>query len=150
MASQVNYYSNIVPQVDDLNRGPWQRLEQAERDIVCTGTVLWVMTGPLYDGTPANALLNADDTHTVPTGFWKILATDDLGLLAAFIFEQDTPRNDDVADHLVSVNDIEQRSGLDFFREVGDPEEDGLEGAVLTATQWNGFLPAQRCTLIRP
>ena len=151
MASQVNYYSNIAPQVDDLNQGPWQRLEQAARDIVCAGTVLWVMTGPLYDGTPAAAALpNADEAHTVPTGFWKILATDGLASLAAFIFEQDTPRNDDVADHLVRVNDIEQRSGLDFFRKIGDPQEDALEDAVLTAADWNGFVPVQGCTLIRP
>ena len=151
MASQVNYYSNIVPQVDDLNRGRWQRLEQAARDIVCAGNVLWVMTGPLYDGTPAApVLLNADETHTVPTGFWKILATDDADFLAAFIFEQGTPRSGDVADHLVSVNDIEQRSGLDFFREIGDPQEDALEAAVLTAVDWNGFVPTEGCTLIRP
>jgi endonuclease G len=142
---------NIAPQINALNQGPWPRLEQAARDIVCTGTVLWVMTGPLHDGTPAAAPLpNADEPHTVPTGFWKILATNELDFLAAFIFEQDTPRNADVADHLVSVNEVEQRSGLDFFREVDDPQEDVLEGVVLTAAEWNGFVPVQGCILIRP
>ena len=95
-ASQVNYYSNIVPQIDDLNRGPWQRLEQIERDFACSGEILWVMTGPLYDGTtPAAQLPSANEAHTVPTGFWKILATvEPPGVwVAAFIFEQTTPRN---------------------------------------------------------
>lgn len=149
-ASQVNYYSNIVPQTASLNRGPWSHLEEAVRDIVCSGTVLWVMTGPLYGGTAAPGLPNADEPHEVPTAFWKVVGNADLSILAAFIFEQDTPRGDPVTDHLASVDEIEDRSGLDLFRKVGDPTEDSLEAEVLSAAGWNSLVPSEGCKLPTP
>jgi endonuclease G len=150
-ASQVNYYSNILPQKGDLNQGPWQALEQAERDIVCAGNVLWVMTGPLFDGAPSDLLPNADEQHQVPTGFWKILATRSETPLwtAAFVFEQGTPRDDPVEDHLTSIDNLEQRSGLDFFRLLDGAEEDALEGSTLPATEWVNAVPSGSCNSAR-
>ncbi len=145
-ASQVDYYSNIVPQKVDLNEGPWQRLEQAERDIVCAGNVLWVMTGPLYDGPAAAPLPDADEPHVVPTGFWKILAKADGGLsVAAFVFEQSTPRNDPVVNHLTTVATIESRTGLDFFRLLPDTTETKIQARLLTPQEWSAFAPASTC-----
>lgn len=137
-ASQVNYYSNIVPQKGDMNQGPWQRLEQAERDLVCAGSVLWVMTGTLHEGPVPPSLPNADEPHEVPSGFWKVLARDESNgiWVAALIFQQDTERNAEVVDHLVSVDEVESRSGLDLFRELEDAEEAAIEEQVMTASDW--------------
>lgn len=146
-ASQVNYYSNIVPQKGPFNQGPWQRIEQAERDLVCGGQVLWVMTGTLYDGAAQPDLPNAGEKHTVPTGFWKIIARMDGGdpWAAAFIFEQSTPRDAEVTDHLVSINEVESRSGLDFFGRLSNSTENALEVGALTAAEWNGATDGPGC-----
>lgn len=128
--SQVNFYSNIVPQKSALNQGPWMRLEASERDLVRTYGAAWVMTGPLYEWAMP-PLPNCDEFHSVPSGFWKIVAVDDLGTLriAAFIMEQDTARNSRVIDHLESVDTVQRRSGLDFFWQLPDAEEAVLEAA---------------------
>jgi len=129
-ASQVNYYSNIVPQRADLNRGPWEALESKTRDLVHKYGSAWVMCGPLYEA-PMPSLPNCDEPHRVPSGFWKIVAVPDGGVLrvAAFIMEQNTPRTAPVIDHLTTVDEVEQRSGLDFFRQLPDAEENAMEAA---------------------
>jgi len=130
-ASQVNYYSNIVPQKSDLNRGAWMQLEARERDLVRTYGAAWVMTGPIYE-VPMPPLPCCDEMHQVPSGFWKIVAADDLGTLhiAAFIMEQHAVRTSGAIEHLVTVDTVEQRTGLDFFWELPDAEEDALEAAA--------------------
>jgi endonuclease G len=104
------------------------------------------MTGPIYED-PTNPLPNADDTHTVPSHFWKILAGYDAhGLwVASFIFAQTTPRNADIEDHLVSVDEVETRSGLDFFRELDDADEGVLEATAPTVAEWTAILPTRGC-----
>jgi endonuclease G, mitochondrial len=129
-ASQVNFYSNIVPQKTDMNQGPWQRLEDKERDLVRKYGAAWVMTGPLYE-SPMPPLPNCDEPHQVPSGFWRIVAVNDLGTLrvAAFIFEQGTARKAPVMDHLVTVDAVEQRSGLNFFWQIPGADENAMEAA---------------------
>jgi endonuclease G len=127
---ETNYYSNITPQKSDLNQGPWKDLEESVRDLARAGSVVYVMTGPLYEG-PTAPLPNADEPHTVPSGYWKIVAVQptagyDSIRVAGFIFDQDTPRDADVLDYLVTVDEVEQRSGLDFMWEL----EDGVESEI--------------------
>ena len=138
-ASQVNFYSNIVPQKDDLNQGPWSQLEDKERQLVRKYGAAWVMIGPLYESAMP-PLPNCDEPHTVPSGFWRIVAVNDLGTLrvAAFIFPQDTARRSPIMDHLTTVDTVEQRSGLDFFWQLPDADENAMEAANNTtwASSW--------------
>ncbi|MEQ9190540.1 MAG: DNA/RNA non-specific endonuclease [Alphaproteobacteria bacterium] len=119
-----NYLSNITPQRSDLNQGPWSQLEQAVRDMVtATGNSAYVLTGPLYE-RPMTPLPGADEPHLVPSGYWKIIAVKDGDqvAVAAFIFEQETPRSAGYCDGLTTVSDIEARSRLMMFSDIGsDP-----------------------------
>lgn len=119
-ASQVNYYSNITPQRPNLNQGPWRELEDKVRDLVEKYQQVWVMTDPLYE-RPMPPLPHSDEAHTVPSGYWKIIAIEDSGTLrvAGFIMDQQTDRDSPVIDHLVIIDEIESRSNLDFFWKVG-------------------------------
>ena len=135
---ETNYYSNITPQDSDLNQGPWRVLEDKVRDLARTGNVVYVMTGPLYEyeeGDEIPELPEADETHTVPSGYWKIVAVQDGDgydtiRTASFIFDQETHGDADVLDHLVTVDDVEERSGLDVMWELRDDIETEIEGAV--------------------
>ncbi|UCE26769.1 MAG: DNA/RNA non-specific endonuclease [Candidatus Coatesbacteria bacterium] len=138
------YYSNVTPRKSDLNQGPWKRLEERVRDLAANSVIyisgrdilygcVYVMTGPLYEN-PMPQLPGADEPHTVPSGFWKIVAIQpEFGYaaisVAGFIFDQDAPADADVLDHLVTVDEIEERSGLDFMRELPDDVEDEIERA---------------------
>jgi endonuclease G len=146
-AAQVNYYSNIVPQRPGLNRGPWQELEAGTRELVRRYGRAWMMCGPLYEALMP-PLPNCDEPHRVPSGFWKIVAVPDGRILrvAAFTMEQTTPRTSKVVDHLTTVDEVERRSGLDFFRQLPDAQENTLESArdVVWVQTWAGPTPGER------
>jgi endonuclease G len=127
-ASQSNFYSNITPQKKNLNRGPWMRLEGRVRKLVRKYGDVWVMTGPLYESN-MDPLPNSDETHTVPSSYWKIIVVKDADVLraAAFIMNQNVPQSGNELQFLVKIDDVEQRSGLDFFRELPDVQETTLQ-----------------------
>ncbi|MDA5193032.1 DNA/RNA non-specific endonuclease [Govanella unica] len=115
--ASLNYLSNIAPQRSTLNAGAWARLENAERQLATSGEAaeVYVLTGPLYEHEMP-PLPGADEPHLVPSGFWKIVAiqTSEGVERAAFIFDQDSPRNLPYCKGLVTVGDIERRAGLAF------------------------------------
>lgn len=129
---QTNYLSNITPQCSDLNQGPWKLLEDAVRELA-RKQVVYVITGPLFEREMPN-MPEADENNRVPSGYWKIIAvekTENASIqLAAFIFDQGTTRMAKVIDHLVSVDEVERRSGLDFFWQLPDGLESELEASV--------------------
>jgi endonuclease G len=126
---ETNYLSNITPQKSDLNEGPWGQLEAKVRKLVNRFGEIHVMTGPLYERTMPR-LPNADEEHSVPSGYWKIIIFEDGSHAihaAAFIFNQETQKNAKVIDHLVTIDEIESRSHLDFLWELSDAQEDMIE-----------------------
>lgn len=90
------------------------------------------MTGPLYEADRP-PLPHCDESHRVPSGFWQIVAVDDLGTLrvAAFVMEQGTARTAPVIDHLTTVDTVEQRTGLEFFWMMPDADEAAMEGTTM-------------------
>ncbi|MCB0375294.1 MAG: DNA/RNA non-specific endonuclease [Sinomicrobium sp.] len=130
-ASHTNYLSNITPQKTNLNQGAWYKLENNVRALVENCNTVYVMTGTLYE-RPMPKLPKCDEPHEVPSGYWKIVCMEKSGVIsvAAFIFDQDTPRTDTVIDHLVTVDEVERRSGLDFLWTLEDRQEDLIEGSL--------------------
>lgn len=123
-----NYLSNITPQKSALNRGPWARLEAAERRLVERHgfTAVHVLTGPLFE-EDMPALPRARKSHRVPSGFWKMIVglKEDSVFVAAFAMAQDTDRSASFCDGRSSIRVLEERSGLDLPDEglVAEPLE---------------------------
>ncbi len=69
---ELNYLSNITPQHKDLNRGAWKKLEMVVRSAVEFRRNLFVIIGPIFETTMAT-LPGADETHSVPSGYFKIV-----------------------------------------------------------------------------
>jgi endonuclease G, mitochondrial len=130
-ASQTNYLSNITPQKSALNQGPWVALENDVRNLVRTGKTVYVMTGPVFE-RKMPSLPEADESHKIPSGYWKIICVEENKELkvAAFFFDQETPRKDKAIDHLTTVDIIEAKTGLDFFWMLEDSEEIKLEKTI--------------------
>ncbi len=112
--SDTNFLSNIVPQSRDLNNGVWKILESRERTLVLFHQEVWVITGPLYEAF-VDELPEADEDHSIPSAFWKIIYIEDGNSVraAAFIMEQQP--TGDLSDQVTDIDEIEQRSGLTFF-----------------------------------
>lgn len=110
---ETNIYSNITPQLGDLNQGAWMHLEGAVRDLAYARREVWVVTGPVYE-REMPLLEHAGEAHFVPSGYWKVIVSRS-GDASAFFFDQATPRDADFCDHRTSLDDVEQRSGLSLF-----------------------------------
>lgn len=112
-----NYLSNIAPQKSALNRGPWARLEAAERRLVERKgfDAVHVLTGPLFE-SEMPALPRARKSHRVPSGFWKMIVglKGDEVFAAAFVMAQDLERSASFCAERSSVLSLEERSGLDL------------------------------------
>ena len=127
-----NYLSNITPQKSALNQGPWKKLEDAVRELAKkpANNAVYVMTGPLYE-REMPALPNADEDHRVPSGYWKIIATEKNSIIkiAAFLFDQETKRNANYCDSKFSttVDTVESKTGLDFFFALTPEKQSELE-----------------------
>ncbi|WKE67274.1 DNA/RNA non-specific endonuclease [Gallaecimonas kandeliae] len=125
-----NYLSNITPQNADLNEGAWEKLENAVRSLVRAQGDTYVLTGPLYErywGT----LPGADESHVIPSGYWKIVVrSTSQGLKAsAFIMDQDTPRSDSHCGYQTTIDEVEYRTGLNVLPQLPAATQDALEAS---------------------
>jgi len=129
--AMLNYLSNITPQSSELNQGPWVDLETAVRTIVSGGQDVYVVSGPLYEYT-FGTLPGADETHTIPSGYFKVVITDVDGWVNAsgFIMEQSAERSDDFCTSEVTIDEIEERSGLDIMPSLASYKESSVEGEL--------------------
>jgi DNA/RNA endonuclease G (NUC1) len=138
---------NASPQASDLNQGPWMHLENYSAAASNKYRSIWVITGPIFD--PATPHLTIGDPGElpveIPDAFFKVLVHESPSGIdtLAFIFEQPNALDDQgkavptsswvacsravslghVYDHrpqLVSIAQIEQRTGLRFFPDRTD------------------------------
>lgn len=126
--------SNIVPQRHALNAGPWKELEQR----IATSYPgrfgeIWVLAGPVF-GASRTRLPNGT---LVPEAFFMILLDESDGRLRAMgvILPQDAGAGTELGRHLVSIDEVERRTGFDFLPELVDATEAVLE-AKIPARVW--------------
>ncbi|MDQ8195686.1 DNA/RNA non-specific endonuclease [Coraliomargarita sp. SDUM461004] len=135
-AAQIETFlmSNIVPQTPDLNRGPWKEVEQLiANDYLREGQELWVITGPI-DEEPVAEL---ESGVTVPTAFFKVVIDEMDGAtrLLARVMPQTAGSAARLNSYLVSVDEIEAATGLDFFTLLNEASEGHME-AVRAVRMW--------------
>ena len=135
--SESFYMSNMAPQVGNgFNRHIWKSLEQRMRRWACERGVLYVVTGPLYEERPIEQLVydkngdGVDDNGVlvdVPTHFFK-LAYDPARVEAiAFLLPNEKLKTADLPKFLRSIDEIEDRAGLDVLPMIWDGAEDAIE-----------------------
>ncbi len=123
--------SNIAPQTRRLNQLLWQRIEEAEADLVAPRIgELWVITGPVYgDGKRLASGVE------VPVAFFRIWLDASTKTALAFVVPQTVCGDEPLTEFLTRVDEIEQKTGLDFFVDMEDAEEDSMESS-LAAEHW--------------
>ena len=131
------FMSNMAPQVGTgFNRHIWKSLERRMRQWACERGVLYVVTGPLYEGQPIKQLVydkdgdGIDDNGVlvdVPSHFFK-LAFDPARIEAiAFVLPNQKLETKDLPKFLQSIDDIEDRAKLDFLPMIWDGAEQAIE-----------------------
>ncbi|HQV74944.1 MAG: DNA/RNA non-specific endonuclease [Flavobacteriales bacterium] len=131
-------YSNISPQVADLNRGRWAELEDwGRRYVYHTKRRVFVATGPvLRDGLPTMQKADRKNEVSIPEYFWKIYADLDGDAPKAIAFVMSNAKQEyPVISYAVPVDSVEKLTGIDFFPDLDDALEDRIE-ALATTSNW--------------
>lgn len=127
------FMSNMLPQTPALNRQLWQRLEEAVMDHFAPRFErLQVISGPVYPERFMDNVFNRVGLVEVPRAFYKIIVAPDANPVKAlaFIMPQDVEGDEPLDDYLVSINEVEDKTGLDFFPDLHDKRAQQLEGQV--------------------
>lgn len=124
--------TNISPQKAHLNQKWWQRLESVEIDHFARqfGQV-WVVTGPVFDDQIER--LKTTISVEIPDAFYKIYMTEPspgIFYTLAFLVPQNVQGKEPLDQFLTSIDNIESKTGLDFFYKLDDDIENRLESAV--------------------
>lgn len=137
MMAQTYYSTNMTPQIQNgFNGAIWAKLEEAVRSAVPSNDTLYVVTGATFSrlgyDDEVKTMTNKNDAKVlpVPNFYWKALLK--VRRHAGSVVEAQTvgfwlPHDDlkghSYADYAVSVDQIEQWTGLDLFPNLPDVVE---------------------------
>ncbi len=119
------YTSNISPQKKDFNSGVWNRLEQKVRYWSGKYDGIYVVTG----GVLSDELKTiGKEEIAVPNYFYKVLldVENDQYRMIAFLVPHENSKLP-LYEFVVSVDEIEEMTGIDFFPVLPDGIENKLE-----------------------
>ncbi len=122
------YTSNISPQDRAFNAGVWNRLEQQIRQWAKKYNSVFVVTGGVLENRLEEIGQEGVD---VPQFYYKIVAKGEGSniKIAAFLMEGKESTKP-LKDFMVSVDEIEKRTGIDFFEKLPKDSQRKLESKV--------------------
>ena len=128
------YLSNVCPQNRNLNSGIWNDLEIQVRELAKQKGNIYVVCGPIVSKQPQTIGANQ---VAIPDAFFKALLQNNHGEWSAiaFLFANDSGRKP-LSTYAMSVEDVQNLSGIDFFPALPDSIEGKVESRV-DFTKWN-------------
>ena len=125
--SESYYYSNMSPQLPDFNRKKWAKLEGLLRAYIYNHpkTQLYVVTGPiLTDSLPV--IERGINKVSIPNYYYKVVLDLENQKAIAFIMPNKDIKNS-IISFAVTINELEERTGINFFYQLPDSLEEVLE-----------------------
>ena len=120
--------SNVCPQRHRLNAGLWKDMETRIVDNY-TGRYgqVWVIDGPVFG--PEDRLRRLRNKVPVPEAFYMIVIQSHEGGVRAegMVIDQEAPSSGSLDNYVVSIGDIEHRTGLNFFPKLEPQAQTQLE-----------------------
>ena len=128
-------YANIAPQTANLNRGIWARLENLIRSKILSDTCeAIIITGNLLSESETIGVNHVG----VPDYYYKIIYLPTQELMYAFLFfNQFANYDNNLRYYQVTVNNIENISGNNFFEKIDDKVEEKLESTLFNLSSLN-------------
>ncbi len=120
--SETFYMSNMSPQVPGFNRGIWKSLEEQVRKWGKEEQI-HVVTGPVFENEKGKI---GESRVTIPGYYYKVIYSPVRKQMIAFVLPNEKS-NKKFTDHIVSVDSVENFTGIDFFVHLPDTLENRLE-----------------------
>jgi len=126
------YLSNMSPQAPDFNRGIWADLEATVRNFAQNDGLIYVVTGPILSEGPYKTIGNSK--VSVPDYYYKaILDYSEPETKAIGFILPNKGSDEDLQSFAVSIDTVEERTGIDFFPLLDDKDENALEASYSTS-----------------
>ena len=132
--SDTFYLSNMSPQVPAFNRGIWGDLEAVVRQFAVDNEKIYVCTGPVLTDGPYKTI--GKNNVAVPNRYYKvILDYTDPDIKAIGFVLPNSDETEKLETYIMSIDEVEEITGLDFFYQLPDEEEAVIESSV-DASKW--------------
>lgn len=121
------YMTNMCPQNHNNNAGDWKDLEELVRDIARKYGNTYICVGPIV--SDASVTIGKTRKIVVPQAFYKVLLrqkSDGTWTSIGFVMPNEAG-NRPMMSYMVSVNDVESMTGIDFFPNLPDTVEETVE-----------------------
>lgn len=131
--SQSFYMSNMSPQDPSFNRGIWKKLEDQVRDWAKANNAVYVVTGPVLNKKFKTIGKNE---VSVPEYYYKIVLDIEKPEVKAIAFLMKNEKSSaELSSFVVTIDEIEKLTQLDFFPTIPDELENALE-ATKQPAKW--------------
>lgn len=100
--------ANMMPQIPENNRGPWEGIESSVRKMVKSSGDLYVVTGPIFQG---ESLQRIGGAVMVPTKMFKAVYDPRRQEAGAYLIENSA----DAQARTVSIAELEKATGISIF-----------------------------------
>jgi len=156
MRAQVYYLSNQTPQLESFNSPLWSNLETTVRNLTSLTDTVYVVTGAAFrkvGGNETITYLTAAKSGILPTKvpvpnyFWKVLlkvkrngtTVTSASAIGIWMPHHEYSSSTEWKSYTVSVNQIEEWTGFDFFTSLPGTESSGIEMSAETNENWSTF-----------
>lgn len=121
--------ANMSPQVNSFNGGVWHRLEQAVRTFASRERSVFVVTGPIFIDDEEPKYIGGGRVR-VPEFYYKVLYDETPPRKMIGFIMANKGSKKPLSFFAVSVDEVEEATGLDFFNELPDEIEKDLESQI--------------------
>jgi endonuclease G len=125
--SESYFYSNMSPQLPEFNREKWADLEGLLRGYIFEHpkTQLYVITGPILNDS-LSVIERGLNKVSIPNYFFKVVLDLSNKKAIAFIMPNKEIKYP-VSSYAVTINEVEEVTGINFFYQLEDDLEESLE-----------------------
>jgi endonuclease G len=126
MMSESFLLSNISPQNPSFNKGGWKTLEKLVRSWASKSS-LYITTGGILSDLTLNKI--GKNNVSIPNRFYKIIFNPNNQEVISFIMPN-SKINKDLDYYIVTVDAIEEITGIDFLSDLDDEIENKIESKI--------------------
>ncbi len=120
--------TNVAPMHKALNEGGWAKLEEKVREWTARDSALLVFTGPVVSDGDTTL---ASGRVKVPSAYYKVILAPCVRPMRVIAFIYPNGHSGGrLQQYAVSVDEVERRTGLDFFPTLPPEEQQRLESPV--------------------
>lgn len=133
--SDTFFLSNMSPQAPGFNRGIWADLEAAVRTMAYDNQSVYVVTGPVLTDGPYETI--GKNRVAVPKRYYKVILdyTEPEIKAIGFVLPNEAS-SEPLSAFAMSVDDVEEITGLDFYPRLPDDQEEIIE-STYDISKWS-------------